>query len=70
MPKVGDKVLVKIGGADTGSTTLAGTLTITAGASMTVPGTIIADQGDSWLVELSIQVDGKNRIAIAKRSLN
>lgn len=66
MPRVGDTVQVTISGGSGSSTNLGGAIRIGPGASMTVPGTIVADQGDSWVIELSISVGGKNRIVLPK----
>ena len=66
MPTVGDNISVTITGSDPGGTSIQHTITVGKGASMTIPGRIVEDRGDSWLVELSMSVGGKNRILIPK----
>lgn len=66
MPKVGDNVQVTLRGGASSSTNLGGAISIGPGASMSVPGRIVADRGDSWLIELNINVGGKNRILVPK----
>lgn len=66
MPKIGDTVQVTIRGGESSSTNVGGAITIGPRASMTVPGRIVADLGDSWVIELSISVGGKNQVVIPK----
>lgn len=61
MAKVGDKVKVTIR-----NTILGGSTAIGPDAPMSVNGTIVEDYGDSWLIELAISVNGKNRILVSK----
>ena len=67
MARVGNRVKVRIGGGDSG-TSLGGVIKIGKGASMLTPGKIVEDLGDSWLVELSISLGGKNRIVVLKEA--
>ena len=70
MPSVGDHVTVRIRGAlGTGTSLGPGSVTIGPGASMTVPGTIVEDRGDHWVVELSISLRGRNRILVSKSAV-
>ena len=70
MTQVGDQVTVKITGAPgTGTSLGPGAIKIGPGANMTVPGTIIEDRGDYWVVELKLSIRGKNRILVAKTSV-
>lgn len=63
--KIGDRITLTI----KGPTTLAGTLDIGAGAAMTAPGKIVADRGESWLVQLDITVSGQNLILVPKAAI-
>lgn len=71
MLKIGDSVQVQIGGGQQGLTLEGGqtSIGIGSGASMSVPGRIIQDLGDRWLVQLSISLGGQNTIAIPKDQL-
>lgn len=65
MPKVGDHVRVSI----KGNTILSGTATSIAlgeGASIDVPGEIIEDRGNHWLIKLNISFGGKDRLLVPK----
>ncbi len=66
MPKVGDRVTVKI----RGQATVSGTLSIGEGASISVPGTIVEDRGEYWVVELNMSIEGKNRMLVLKTAFN
>ncbi|GEM_PF-4627096 len=78
MAKVGDTVQVTIHGGDkndkwgfgsTNSTTIVGgAVSIGKGQTMTIPGKIIEDRGDSWVIQLSVSISGKNIIAVPKSS--
>ena len=61
MVSVGDSITVTISDANLG-----GMIRVQKGASMSVPGQIVKDLGDSWMVRLSISVGGKNEIVIPK----
>jgi hypothetical protein len=66
MAAVGDKVTVTIGGEGTGGTVVSDSITVASGKSLAVRGKIIEDRGDSWLIELDLSVDGKNRLLLSK----
>lgn len=68
MPTVGDTIQVKIKGGDTGVALGkdGASISIGSGASMSVPGEIIQDLGDRWLVKLSISLSGANTIEVPK----
>ena len=66
MPKLGDNITVEIKGAPDGGTALSGAVKISPGASMRTSGKILEDHGDYWLVELTISIQGKNRILVPK----
>jgi len=66
MPKLGDNITIEIKGAPDGGTALSGAVKIGPGASMRSSGKILEDHGDYWLVELTISVQGKNRILVPK----
>ena len=66
MANIGDDVTITISGSDMGGTSLAGTIQIGKGTSMSVHGVIKEDLGDSWLVQLDIAVDGKDHILVHK----
>jgi len=73
MTQVGDNVTVKIGGGNQGASIQGGggaSIGVGAGASMSVPGKIIENLGDSWKIQLSISVGGKNTIVAPKSSFN
>ena len=63
--KVGDNVQVTLSG-QTLSGPGGGMISIGQGGSMSVPGVIIEDLGQSWLVKLSISVGGADTIQIRK----
>ena len=69
MPKIGDKVNVQIrGDSRAGTAVSSGSkgFNIDPGAEIQVPGRIVDDYGDSWLIELSVSVSGKNRLLVLK----
>ncbi|MSQ15774.1 MAG: hypothetical protein EXR50_07930 [Dehalococcoidia bacterium] len=76
MAKVGDSVEVTIrGGVDhdrwgvgpaNSTTDVGGVVTIGVGQTMTIPGKIVEDLGDRWVIELSINFSGMNRITAPK----
>ena len=67
MPKVGDRVTVRIMGApDEGTTLGTASITLTPGASMIIGGKIVEDRGSYWVVELDIRIRGRNRISIIR----
>jgi hypothetical protein len=63
--KIGDNVQVTISG-QTLSGPGGGMISIGQGGSMSVPGIIVQDLGDRWLVRLSISIGGANTIQVAK----
>lgn len=63
--KVGDNIQVTISG-QTLSGPGGGMISIGQGGSMSVPGLIIQDLGDSWLVRLSISIGGADTVEVAK----
>lgn len=68
MYRVGDRIQVTISGGAAGQQLHGGQASIGlgAGASMSVPGTIVGDGGSFWIVELGISVGGANRINVPK----
>lgn len=69
MPKIGDKVTVQIrGDSKSGTAVMSGStgFNIEPGAQMEVPGEIVEDHGDYWLIQLSLSVSGRNRILVPK----
>lgn len=68
MAKVGDMVQVHIGGGEKGTSLGGGQarIGIGPGASMCVPGQIVADKGATWVVRLSISLGGANLVEIPK----
>ena len=70
MPQIGDSVTVIIQGAAGSGTALSGGsssgIKIGPGAQMRIPGKIVEDQGEHWVVELSMSLEGKNRVLIRK----
>lgn len=68
--KIGDNIQVTISGGQAG-TQFGGNgalIGIGPGASMSVPGQIIADDVTHWVVELSISVGGANTVRVPKFS--
>jgi len=65
---VGDTIQVEIRGSDSGVNMGDGgaSISIGAGASMSVPGTIIKDLGNRWLVRLSMSVGNADTIEVPK----
>lgn len=78
MAKVGDTVQVTIHGGDkndtwgfgatNSTTTVGGAVSIGSGQTMTIPGKIIEDRGDSWAIELRVSISGKNIIVVPRSS--
>ncbi len=76
MAKVGDSVEVTIRGGvgddrwgvgPTNSTTdIGGRVMVGSGQTMTIPGEIVEDLGDRWVIELRINISGMNRITVPK----
>lgn len=73
MAKVGDRVLVRLRGGDpslglgpVSSTNVSGVVTIAPGKTMAVPGEIVEDRGDNWLIQLDVSFDGLNTIVVPK----
>ena len=69
MPKIGDKVTVEIQGDSASGTAVTSGSTgikVEPGAEFRVPGRIVEDHGEFWLVELSISVSGRNRVLLPK----
>ena len=64
--KVGDNVSVHLRGGMTSGTALGSGVHLNPGTEMVVGGRIVEDLGNHWAIELSISVDGKNRIVIPK----
>ena len=64
MPKVGDTIPIEVsGGTISGA---GGGAYIGGGASMSLPGVIVEDKGDTWMVRLSIGAGDESLIEIAK----
>lgn len=66
MPKLGDQVTVQVRGAPESGTSLGNAIKVGPGASMNIPGKIVEDHGDYWVVELSISIGNRNRISVPK----
>ena len=70
--RVGDNVTVQIRGNDKSGTVLSGggpgtaSISIGPGTSVQLSGRIVENLGDSWLIELSMSIGGKNRIVVPK----
>ena len=58
---VGDRVKVQFTNIN-----LAGRVKVSRGSKLTIPGKILRDQGDSWVIKLDIDVDGLDSIALYK----
>ncbi|MBL0048077.1 MAG: hypothetical protein IPP32_08295 [Bacteroidetes bacterium] len=67
--KIGDQIHVQISGGNNGITLGnpgGASMTIGAGASMSVAGVISADLGSHWEVRLNMFIDGNNIVVIPK----
>ncbi len=64
MPNVGDTIQIEVSGGTVSGA--GGGVYIGGGASMSIPGLIVEDRGETWLVRLSIGSSDENLIEIAK----
>ena len=61
MPKVGDRVQVKI----EGPAALPGTATLEEG-HITVSGTVVEEKDNEWIVRLDVSFEGRNLVRVRK----
>ena len=59
--RLGDRIKVRMSDIN-----LAGAATIRRGRHMTVPAKIVHDRGDSWVIQLDIDVDGLDHMVVPK----
>jgi hypothetical protein len=65
--EIGDTITVHVTGGRTGRS-LDSKFQVSPGGKIDLPGRIIEDLGDRWVVELGVSIGGKNRIIVGKSS--
>ena len=69
MAKIGDTIQVRIGGGEKGMKVQGNngvSIGMGPGASMSVPGVIVQDLGNRWLVKLSMSLGSANVVEVPK----